>query len=460
MQCCSVCVEEVNNKNIIKCTYCDYVSCKNCFKRYMIDTKKTTKSCMNCNNIYSRGMLVNIFGMSYIEKMYKNHIKELLFNEEKILIPYSMVIVEKNKVIENVKKQRCELIERYKTLSHTLETFDKIKLQHEIKAYEEYIKYLKQKPIEKEKKLQYKYPCSTINCHGFVNNHWACKICDKTTCKYCFKIQEENHECLKDDIDTAELIKKDSKPCPKCNISIIKTSGCDQMWCPSCHTTFDWKTLKIVTKGIIHNPEYFRYMRENGLIIQRNPLDNQCENVLYNTFSKFIQIPIKKRNAIITESLFKQLCELYRRIQHCELITLRNLNEKLNRYEEWKNNIRVKFLEKKIEENQYKRSLARKFKEIDFINEVITLQRTIFEVSKETYIKVLNNIIDNIEIRIDSIYELENLEKFINNINDVEFNKIKRVYNNNSLTLYTCFRRPSAEPGRGGHDRVILQVFN
>lgn len=195
MQCCSVCVEEVNNKNIIKCTYCDYVSCKNCFKRYMIDTKKTTKSCMNCNNIYSRGMLVNIFGMSYIEKMYKNHIKELLFNEEKILIPYSMVIVEKNKVIENVKKQRCELIERYKTLSHTLETFDKIKLQHEIKAYAEYIRYLKQKPIEKEKKLQYKYPCSTINCHGFVNNHWVCKICDKTTCKYCFKIQEENHEC-------------------------------------------------------------------------------------------------------------------------------------------------------------------------------------------------------------------------------------------------------------------------
>jgi len=77
------------------------------------------------------------------------------------------------------------------------------------------------------------------------------------------------------DIETTELIKKDSKNCPKCNISIMKTSGCDQMWCVSCHTTFDWKTLHIKTSGVIHNPEYYRYMRENGIAIPRNPGDNR-----------------------------------------------------------------------------------------------------------------------------------------------------------------------------------------
>ena len=52
---------------------------------------------MSCNNIFTRGMLITMLGLSYIENMYKNHIKELLFNEEKTLIPLSMITVQKNK---------------------------------------------------------------------------------------------------------------------------------------------------------------------------------------------------------------------------------------------------------------------------------------------------------------------------------------------------------------------------
>jgi hypothetical protein len=380
-----------------------------------------------------------MLGTKYIENMYKNHIKDLLFNEEKTLIPMSMITVQTNKQIREIISERKKL---EKNFSNDLTTFNKIKLDHEIKAHDEYVRYLKTKPVEKTK-IQYKYPCATINCDGFVNNQWKCEICEKTTCKYCFKIKEENHECLKDDVDTAELIKKDSKPCPKCNISIMKTSGCDQMWCTSCHTAFDWKTLKIVTKGIIHNPEYFRYMRENNLTIQRNPHDNPCANLLYDSYLK-IANDRRRLSRILSETLLTQLYELYRRIQHCELVSLNNLIQKVNVYDEWKNNERVRFLEKDITEKQYKTNLARKFKEIDYINEVITLQRTIYEVSKETYIKVVSNIVDNIDIniknntKIDKIDELINLQNFNNTINNVEFVKIKEIYNreSNSIKLY------------------------
>tara|TARA_Y100000389_G_scaffold38202_1_gene32532 strand:- start:1166 stop:2341 length:1176 start_codon:yes stop_codon:yes gene_type:complete len=378
-----------------------------------------------------------MLGLSYIENMYKNHIKELLFNEEKTLIPLSMITVQKNKIIKEVIIEKNKLEKEYTNISHTMDTFDRIKLDHEIKAHSVYITHLKSKPIEKNTKIQYKYPCGKIDCNGFVNNQWKCEICDKSTCKYCFKIKEENHECSKDDVDTAELIKKDSKPCPKCNISIMKTSGCDQMWCTSCHTAFDWKSLKIVTKGIIHNPEYFKYMREHNITIARNPNDNPCANLLYDSYLKIINRK-KELNKILSNTLIIQLYELYRRIQHCELVSLHSLIQKVDVYDNWKDNERVRFLEKEITEKQYKTNLARKFKDIDYINEVIVLQRTIFEVSKETYIKVVTNIIENIEIyiknnsKIDTIDELVNLQKFINTINDIEFLKIQKIYNRSS----------------------------
>lgn len=436
MTSCSVCIEDLNYKNTIICDYCYYITCKICFERYLLETKKTTKNCMNCNNTFTRALLIKILGKKYIENMYKNHIKELLFNEEKTLIPMSMITVQTNKQIKEIISERKKLEKNY---SNDLTTFDIIKLEHEIKAHDEYIRYLKTKPVEKTK-IQYKYPCATINCDGFVNNLWKCEICENTTCKYCFKIKKENHECLKDDVDTADLIKKDSKPCPKCNISIMKTSGCDQMWCTSCHTTFDWKTLKIVTKGIIHNPEYFRYMRENNLTIQRNPFDNPCANLLYDSYIKIVNDK-RRLNKIFSEKLLTQLYELYRRIQHCELVSIQNLIQKVNIYDKWKNNERVRFLEKYITEKQYKTNLARKFKEIDYINEVITLQRTIFEVSKETYIKVISNIFDNIETyiknnqKIDKIDELINLQNFNNSINNAEFLKIKQIYNRESSSI-------------------------
>ena len=35
------------------------------------------------------------------------------------------------------------------------------------------------------------------------------------------------------------------------------------MWCPDCHTAFDWRTGEIVT-GRIHNPHYIEFKRKGG----------------------------------------------------------------------------------------------------------------------------------------------------------------------------------------------------
>jgi hypothetical protein len=73
------------------------------------------------------------------------------------------------------------------------------------------------------------------------------------------------------------MLKKNTKPCPKCGVRISKIDGCDQMWCVECKTAFSWNTGNIES-GKIHNPHYYQFMRERGGM-PRDPNDVvRCEN--------------------------------------------------------------------------------------------------------------------------------------------------------------------------------------
>ena len=69
---------------------------------------------------------------------------------------------------------------------------------------------------------------------------------------------------------------KDTKKCPKCNYGITKIDGCDVMFCTNCKTSFNWQTLKILTKNL-HNPHYIEYLRQNpNATRDRINLNLQC----------------------------------------------------------------------------------------------------------------------------------------------------------------------------------------
>ena len=86
------------------------------------------------------------------------------------------------------------------------------------------------------------------------------------TCPDCHVLKglhrDTPHVCNPDDVATANLLNKDTKPCPSCSTPIYKIMGCDQMWCTQCHTGFSWKTGMIQTR--IHNPHFFEWQRENA----------------------------------------------------------------------------------------------------------------------------------------------------------------------------------------------------
>ena len=111
-------------------------------------------------------------------------------------------------------------------------------------------------------------PCSTPDCRGFLNRDWKCTLCRGHTCKHCHvslgpDSESNAHVCNADDVETAKLLMKDTKICPKCAVPIFRIDGCSQMFCTQCHCAFDWNTGRI-DSGRIHNPHYYEWLRMNS----------------------------------------------------------------------------------------------------------------------------------------------------------------------------------------------------
>lgn len=108
----------------------------------------------------------------------------------------------------------------------------------------------------------YLRPCPASACNGFLSSAWRCPLCDTHVCHQCHAVRRENHVCSADDLATADALRLDTKPCPKCAAPVYKSGGCDQMFCTACNTSFSWRTLAIVTRNF-HNPHYFEWLFRN-----------------------------------------------------------------------------------------------------------------------------------------------------------------------------------------------------
>jgi hypothetical protein len=462
---------------------------------------------MNCKKKLPRSTLVSFLGMSYVDKLYRTDIKELVFKEEMLLVPRSLPEIEKRKNIRTIQGIITTLeetfhndVEENKLVRGTLEYYEQLGIMKgRVTFYNTQISAIRGMNVQQRVIKQYKFPCENKDCNGFVDANWICSICDMETCKHCHTIKQDGHECKQEDIDTAELIKKESKPCPKCNISIMKVNGCDQMWCVSCHTTFDWKTLQIKKSGILHNPEYFRYMRENGIAIPRNPNDNPCMDEYEQAYrdltvinSKFIKEEKKEkqmkkciengRDALIKEYItnsvqtgnlepsqlltkgankyanrilkeaaeyedkhtilkaleveyLKSLFMFYRDINHLESVEMRQMRNKINNAEVWKDEQRLFFLDKMVSEARYKTDLVKQHKELEFIEESMGYHATIVEASKAYFISKINGLQQEIDaaiknknkIILDDCKQLVRLREFIKEVSE-NCDKMKRAY--------------------------------
>ncbi len=352
MSICNVCCEtynkSVNSKIICPISSCSYDACKRCVRTYLLNTTNDPH-CMNCRNKWDTKFMVDNLNRSYMDTNYKKHRKNLLVDREISRTPELMHLVERTKLIDEKSKELIVLFNQYNEIKKTFYT-----LGRQLSDKRNEINKIKNGDLQVEKK-KFIMPCPGENCKGYLSSQYKCEICKLFTCPDCFEVigynKTDEHTCLDDNLKSAEMIKKETKGCPKCGVRIFKISGCDQMWCTECRVAFSWNTGKIDYTGTIHNPEFYRYMRENGGNGQnapRNPGDILCGGLInYYTLNSLVRYVtgistssfkyINKLNELVYDNEFKDLVcltdvlfRLHQIVNHITNIDLRNTRQKVN----------------------------------------------------------------------------------------------------------------------------------
>ena len=476
---CTICAE--NYTAIIRkkcvCKYCNNDACSKCIERYLLDRHEDAH-CLKCRVNYNDAALHEICTKTYLNQVYFKHRQEVLINRERANLPglqqeainaklireNDAKIAEIRKEIAGIRLQRDEVMNRYNTVISMY--YSKLATKEKEEAYkfkieadkiieecnhfrelisnkEKDINQIRWGPINgvtpvkaEEEKKKFIRRCTREGCQGFLSTAWKCGICEYYSCSKCFKNktkkQDDPHECTKDDLETAELIKKDCKPCPNCGEFIMKTSGCSQMWCISCQTPWDWTTGKIVTNGIIHNPHYYEWMKRNGGAAPRNPADIPCGG--YPTVWELRRMP-KGINPHISNKFH----EFHRICQELQDISERGYRSHIDNATT--TGINVKFLLGDFDEKRWGQNLAKTEKKRKRDNEV----QEIFVAFRMVAVELINRVqnYDDGTIRNFSVLPVKIAEKFIENL-DIEIQALITMINDalRNVSISYCYSVP------------------
>ena len=406
---CSICAEK--KKKYIKCLYCNFESCIDCTKTYVLNS--IDPCCMNCKKEWNSEFMISNFTKSFISTELKKHKENILFDKQISFLPGAQRIIEEEKKeyetnveISNINIQIEKLIKQ------------KREKQRDLVFYKNRIDYMyihngdfpESESKEESNSNKFIFRCPVNECRGFLSSRWKCGVCNSWVCAECREIKrsenDEEHKCDPDTLKTIKIMEKEAKNCPKCACLIIKISGCDQMFCTNCHTAFNWKTRKIETKNI-HNPHYFEYIRNNGFELINNDDLDYC-NIHDNR--DIINYLRGKRD----DKRYMYLFETYRLCLHISDIEIRNINRKINSNDLVR--LRIRYLRKEINEKEFKKRIQmheKKVMKLQVISDLLNMfVRTSLDIMRRCKQEGTGKTFESIEkIRIYFNECIEDIEK-------------------------------------------------
>ncbi len=420
---CTVCADKFTGmiRKCITCPNCFYKQCRECVKRYVLSTRQNPH-CMNCKVEWKKAYLFEVLPKVFLEGEYKKHREDVLLEREKSFLVESMPYAERrmeerrlDKQITAICMERDEILRKYEREINALR-----KLRYQ--GFGE----------EKVERKEFVKKCPVDQCNGFLSTQWKCGLCETWVCPDCLEIKgkEKNceHTCNPDIVESAKLLKKETKPCPKCNALIFKISGCAQIWCTQCHTAFDFNTGKI--EHVIHNPHYYEYMNKVGNV-PRQPGDIPCGGLPYvneinSVIDKYFKNIFKKtkESTISTgfvQTYFQNFLRILTHIERNELGNHRQDPTVANR------ELRVDYILKNIDEDSWKKELQVREKKYEKTGLLESINNTIIMAGTDILQRFLK--ITKIEEFIDLMCEAEYLRLYSNN----EFVVNGKIFSSSSM---------------------------
>ena len=364
MESCPICCNDYNRvtRKQVECNYCHNQQCTECIKTYMLGTLEDP-SCMQCKHPWTLDFVEQHLPKTWLRKDLQKHRADILFDREKAMLPETQLHLEheRNMHVRILLQDIWGCVGRFNERIDDADIPDNIRQL--LNTIEEHYSNMPERPSQSNavaNEPEFVRNCPVDGCRGFIRNKtWCCGMCQVKLCSKCEVVlgEEDPHTCDPETIETIKLIKRDSKPCPSGKALIFKIDGCDQMWCIQCKTAFSWVSGRIET-GRIHNPEYYRWMREhNNGAVPREPGDGcpgggNNETLPYghivNTFVK----GLPERNKIM---------EMHMQLEHITWLC-RSTRQFIERNSN-NHDLRVKFLKQHISELDFKTKLQRKEKQ-------------------------------------------------------------------------------------------------
>jgi hypothetical protein len=295
---------------------------------------------MQCRNKWSLDFIKDKLGASFVNGEFKQHQSKIItdrsVSKREELLPQAIIFrndQKDKKKISEIRKKISEMKKEMENMYVEIEDVEnQIAIRHgrqpHFRYYQRRLDYEEQvqhdnthvgggaAAADSKPKKQFIMPCQNAGCKGMVNEKYNCELCTTTTCSSCLEVKGEEHICNPDTVKSAKILRKETRPCPKCGVRISKVGGCDQMWCVECKTSFGWNTGNIDT-GPIHNPHYYQFMRENGFQVPAVAHQPVCGN-RYNAVARVTR-------SVHVES--RRISEFLRYADHLNGSTIPALND-------------------------------------------------------------------------------------------------------------------------------------
>ncbi len=484
---CSICVQSFtsNERKPICCPKCQIIVCKKCVQTFL-KSISDAPYCMNCKFGWDNTFLFKNINKSFINTDLKKAKTQRTFETEKARFTETMAELEQfnehkklinhhdeiynDKQITRSKMKELEdqlrvLRNKYHTYNKQLNKIEYIKanIDNPLGVNEYFREYSKPKETVKR---EFKHPCPAEGCNGIMGKNWTCPVCETHACSKCFENigknpEKDEHECKKEDLESANEIRKNTRACPTCAVPIFKISGCDQMWCTQCQVAFSWTSGKIIRGNQIHNPHYYQALQAGNINVARNPGDQICGGIplahqidsKFKTFNK-IQIDdyydcirhiTTKKDAIkigISFELDKAnlhsfLMYITRIFHHNEDVIINRMRTLIQNNTD-NSDIRMKFITKKITESEFKRCLCTRNTKIYKTSELLQIIELFHTVCTDNMRSIYN--IQAEEYNFDTVlmkdFIMNTFVKNIQQIREYCNNQFEQFHKNNNLTAY------------------------
>ena len=360
----------------IKCNFCDVEICLKCNKRYLLELNGD-EHCMSCKNKWDKKYLNKLFSKKFLTKDMVAVKKKFLFDNERSRFPDTMPFVinylkipdmekeiikinrdskefidkyyhfrgichelwkefkeikfkkdqEDNLDMRDIysqkldlimkKRQRADVIATQAVQQHWKENRKTWKIKRNINRFKKALPGLNEEDVQERVKRKFIHKCQKEGCRGFLSSQWKCGVCEEWTCKECLEVigpdKNVEHVCKKENLESAKLIKKETRPCPKCATPIFKINGCFakgthiMMWNGNKKNVEDIKigdeligtngTKRIVKKICTGQDDLYTVEQNTGVSYTVNSkhelLLKQSNNLLQNTDDKSLRIKVE-----------------------------------------------------------------------------------------------------------------------------------------------------------------------